>query len=278
MSDASRWLGIDFSGNHLMWRSGCTRSNVWVADVRRDQDGLYLHHVRRVQQLSGSGDPFNRLAALLAAGNYQAAGIDAPFSVPGTFVRVVGGHAGLLKLVGTAQVVGRPFIRGAEMVKLVAGVPPPLTPPKPLRAADAFWSKMGVNIRSPMWTGARPGAAMTAACLTLLHRAGRAMWPWSGVGPGLLLEAFPAGQLETWGMPHEGYDGLSTAATATRRTIIGGLASRLRLGSWSTTLLASTDALDSVICAFAAIAVNNGKVQIPNGAPFTTEGWVAVHP
>src|SRR3972149_1857712 len=27
-------LGIDFSGNHLMWRPGCGRSNVWISDVR----------------------------------------------------------------------------------------------------------------------------------------------------------------------------------------------------------------------------------------------------
>lgn len=46
---AERWIGIDFSGNHLMWRPGCTRSNVRIADVRGENGGLTLHDVRRVQ-------------------------------------------------------------------------------------------------------------------------------------------------------------------------------------------------------------------------------------
>jgi hypothetical protein len=76
------WFGIEFSGNHLKWRPGCATSNVWIADVRRDDDGLVLHDVRHVQKLPGSGDPFDRLATLLAARDYEAAGIDARFSIP----------------------------------------------------------------------------------------------------------------------------------------------------------------------------------------------------
>ena len=37
----SRWLGIDFSGNHRKWGAGCASSNIWIADIRRD-DGLAL--------------------------------------------------------------------------------------------------------------------------------------------------------------------------------------------------------------------------------------------
>lgn len=130
MSGVERWLGIDFSGNHLTWRAGCTKSNVWIADVRRDAEGLYLHTVERVQRIPGVGDPFDRLSALLAEGSYVAAGIDAPFSVPDPFVRSVGGHARLLKVVGEPTTPGRPFIAGPEMVQLVAGSNPPLTPSK----------------------------------------------------------------------------------------------------------------------------------------------------
>jgi hypothetical protein len=273
-----RWLGIDFSGNHLKWRPRCTTSNVWISDVRRDDAGLRLHDVRRVQQLPGSGAPFNRLAALLTAGEYEAAGIDAPFSVPEVFVRRVGGHAALVKLVGGQTIAGRPFVKGADMVRLVAGVAPPLTPPKPMRQTDAFWAELGVNVRSPIWTGARPGAPMTAACLTLLHRAGRPMWPWSSERPGLLVEAFPAGQLRTWGLPHEGYDGPSTSAVAKRTGIIHALAGRLRLGTWRPILLGSADALDGVICAFAAVAVSASRISMPGSASIRTEGWVAAHP
>ena len=261
-----------------MWRQGCRTSNVWIADVRRDRGSFHLHGVCRVQQLPGSNEPFERLAALLSAGQYEAAGIDAPFSVPHAFVERSGGHSALLKRVGTASAFGRPFMKGSDMVRLVAGVVPPLTPPKPMRAADTFWSKRKVNVRSPLWTGARPGAPMTAACLTLLHRAGRPLWPWSSDGLGLLAEAFPAGQLSTWGLPHVKYDGISKAATATRARIVDALATRLRLGSQTPTLLGSADALDAVLAAFAAVAVTTWKVPTPSGTTVATEGWVAVHP
>jgi hypothetical protein len=273
-----RWLGIDFSGNELMWRPGCRRSNVWIADVGRDRHGFRLHDVCRVQELPGSAEPFDRLTALLSDGQYEAAGIDAPFSVPDVFVQRAGGHSALLKQVGSASAIGRPFMKGSDMVSLIAGVVPPLTPPKPMRAADAFWTKLKINVRSPMWTGARPGAPMTAACLTLLHRAGRPLWPWASGGPGLLVEAFPAGQLSTWGLPHVKYDGTSKAATAIRAVIIHALATRVLLGSRAPTLLGSADALDAVLAAFAAVAVTTSNIPIPNGATVATEGWVAVHP
>jgi hypothetical protein len=272
-----RWLGIDFSGNHLMWRPACTTSNVWLADVRAGPRHLELYDVRRVQQLPGIGEPFERLASLLATASYVAAGIDAPFSVPDDFVRRVGGHAALLKLVGGRSFAGRPFMNGHDMVQLVSGRVPPLTPPKPMRATDAFWSRSKVNVRSPMWTGARPGAPMTAACLTLLHRAARPMWPWASSGPGLLLEAFPAGQLATWGLPYEKYDGRSPAAVATRKTILDALAKRVTLGRWRATLLGSADALDAVLCAFAGVAVTTSSIPFPKVATVVTEGWVAAH-
>lgn len=275
-TSAERWLGIDFSGNHLKWRSGCSTSNVWIADVRRDPSGLHLHDVRRVQQLAGSGDPFGRLVALLAAGDYCAAGVDAPFSVPDSYARRVGGHPALLRLIGSQPFLARPFIPGHELVRRVAGRAPPLAPPKPLRDTDAFWVGSGVNTRSPLWNGARPGAPMTSACLTLLHRASRPTWPWSSARPGLLVEAFPAGQLKTWGLPHQRYDGPSTAAVATRQTILSSVTSRIRLGTWSPTLLASADALDAVLCAFAAIAVSTAPP--PSSGSAATEGWVLVHP
>ncbi len=278
-----RWLGIDFSGDHLKWRARCATSNVWIADVRGGDRGLYLHGVHRVQELPGDGDPFDRLVGFLAGESYAAAGIDAPFSVPGPYVDRAGGHAALLALVGGRSTPGRPFLRGSEMVRLIAGVEP-LRPPKPLRAADLFWSRQGVNIRSPLWTGARPGAPMTAACLTLLHRAQRPMWPWSRARTrrGLLVEAFPAGQLARWELPHTRYDGPSPAAVAMRREILDGVLRRrrsLRIGKWRTTLLGCADALDAFVCAFAALAASTSRASLPEDvASVKTEGWVAVHP
>jgi hypothetical protein len=94
----------------------------------------------------------------------------------------------------------------------------------------------------------------------------------------LLVEAFPAGQLKTWGLPHEGYDGAAKSATTTRRTLVDAISPRLNLGNWGPTLLGSADALDAVLCTFAAIAVSTSKTSTPKSATIGTEGWVAVHP
>jgi hypothetical protein len=72
-----RWLGIDFSGNHLKWRPGCGTSNVWIADVRRNRSGLHLHDVRRVQQLVGTGDPFDHRDSVRRAIHFGAGGAGA---------------------------------------------------------------------------------------------------------------------------------------------------------------------------------------------------------
>jgi hypothetical protein len=270
---AGRWLGIDFSGNHLQWRPRCRTSNVWIAEVRSVRRGLVLHDVRRVQQLPGTGDPFDRLAALLEVGEYIAAGVDAPFSVPAMFVRGVGSHADLVRLVGSKATTDRPFVSGVDMVRLVAGQTRPLNPPKPLRETDDVWRRKGVNIRSPMWTGARPGAPMTAACLTLLHRAHCPVWPWSGRGPRLLVEAFPAGQLKTWQLPYVRYDGSSPAAKTTRKKILESISTHICVGVWGPALLASADALDSVLCAFAAIAVSTTPRPRFGSAPRRVGFW-----
>src|SRR5687768_14378280 len=138
-----RWLGIDFSGNHAMWRAGCSVSNVWIADLRRPDDALVLHDLRRVQQLPGDAHPFTRLAA--------------PFSVPPPHVPP-GGHAALTAIVAASVPADRPFPRGADFVRAVTGKSPPLSPvKKPMRRTDTRWR--GVNVRSTLWAGARSGAA-----------------------------------------------------------------------------------------------------------------------
>jgi len=101
-----RWLGIDFSGNHLMWRNGCTRSNVWIAELHAVGRGLELVDLRPVQQLAGDGEPFARLVALLRAGDHEAAAVDAPFSVPA-------GLVAYLRLAGRGNKTWRACERGA---------------------------------------------------------------------------------------------------------------------------------------------------------------------
>ena len=269
-----RWIGIDFSGNQAKWSSGCSTSNVWIADVRGRQGALQLHDVRRVQQLGGVGLPFDRLVSLLATGGYIAAAIDAPFSIPEPFVVHAGGHAALLSLVASSVPADRDFLTGASLVQLVTGPQVPLVSKKPLRTTERWWARVGVNTRSTLWAGARGGAPMTAACLTLLHRAARPIWPWAFALTGLVLEAFPAAQLRTWRLPHQKYDGPSSGAVATRQAIVAALRSRIHLGAWTATLLGSADALDAVICAFAAMTV----ARVPTSSVTCTEGFIVVHP
>lgn len=96
--------------------------------------------------------PFRRLCDELSKGDFNAAALDAPFSI-----------------------------------LTVTGAPPPLSLPKPLRATEAYWRDQGINVRSTLWNGPRGGAPFAAACITLLHRAGRPVWPWAKA-PGMLVE------------------------------------------------------------------------------------------
>lgn len=251
-----RFLGIDFSGNHAMWSPSCRRSNVWIAEVR----GRKLVDVRRVQDLPGDEHPFARLVVLLRRGDYRACGIDAPFALPASFMPRT--HARLLARVGAMPKDARVFPRGDDLVEAIAG-DTRLTPPKPLRATEMEWLRRRVNVRSPLWCGARPGAPMTAACLTLLHEARRPIWPFDPNVDGTLCEAFPSAQVIQW--------------NASGR-IVEELADRLDLGRHRRTIAESDDARDAVLAAFGAIAIARGRLaSLPDPRAARVEGWVAVH-
>lgn len=275
-----RWLGIDFSGDHLEWRANCNKSNIWIADVRESDGQVYLHDTFPVQQLEGNNDipPFTRLINLLKNAEYDGAGIDAPFSIPDKYVPD-DSHEMLLARIGAIEKhPGRPFPDGGTFVKSITGQDPPLDDKKPLRKTEAFWNKK-VNIRSTLWAGPRGGAPMTSACLTLLHLANCPMWPWDNSNSaGLLVEAFPAGQLYQWGIIHQQYNGEGNLADRNRKIILNQLKERLSIpDNLSLILQKGADALDSVICAFAAIAVTKRKVAHHQQPISATEGWICVH-
>lgn len=263
------YLGIDFSGGAAPWRARCLRPSVWIAQLADDAEGaLRLADVRPVQELAGEGAPFDRLVALLRAGAFVAAGIDAPFSIPAGHLDE-GGHAALLTRVAALPPADdRPFPGGAALVDLASAVAP-LRQAKPLRATERQWAGRGINTRSTLWNGPRGGAPFTAACLTLLARAGRPVWPWQQ-GPGMVVEAFPAAQLWAWGLPHRGY--AKPEQRAMRETIVAGLAQRLRLdAAHRHLLLDQPDALDAVLAAFGAVAA----AAAPAG-DHPADGWIAV--
>lgn len=276
-----RWYGIDFSGDHTQWRQGASSSNVWIATIDEATDGRHLTSIERVQQLPlcFGDNPFNRLASLLQQRQFTAAGIDAPFSIPRQFVQRFTSYSDLLDTIRTMHVQGRPFPDGISFVEEVTGCQPPLQPPKPLRRTEEI-RPTGVNIRSTLWAGrARPGAPMTAACLRLLAEAQCPIWPWSeSTQPGLLLEAFPAAQLHTWKLPYQKYNDDAATAKEARQSIISDLTTRIHIPpDFMVMMLASADALDAVVCAFAAIAVTDGRIRHSPEPIAKEEGWISIH-
>ena len=274
----SRYLGIDFSGDYRQWTSCRRQSNIWVAEVRVAYKLVKLHDLRRVQDLPGDESPFLRLAKLLGAQDFEAAGVDAPFSVPREYVPN-GEHKKLLNLVAKIDTPeNHPFPAAADFVRAVSGQPPPLDPPKPLRATEKYWKDRGLQVRSTLWVRPRGGAAMTSACLSLLRKIDGPIWPWEHRGPkGLLVEAFPMAQLCHWGLPYQNYRDGHELALKNRETIIKGLQGRIDLSNFQDILRGSADALDAVLCAFAAMAVIRGNLAVSPGPSAAPEGWIAVY-
>lgn len=272
-----RCLGIDFSGNSRMWSAGCRNSNVWIADVELGRGPACPHPVLiglcRVQQLAGDEPPFVRLVQYLRTSDFDAAAIDAPFSIPAEYWTPQS-HKDLLNLV-SQNGEHKPFLPAHEFVRraLRGKV---LSKTKPLRCTEEYWRQRGINVRSTLWAGPRGGAAMTAACLQLLSDANRPIWPWHGSGRGLLIEAFPAAQLFHWGLKHQTYNRATEVELAVRRSLVSSLATRIELGNFQQILEASADALDSVICAFAAIAVTTGMIFEHPEYPLD-EGRIAIY-
>lgn len=254
-----------------MWRRGCRRSNVWLAEVTEAAPLPALTRLIRVQELPGVEEPFDRLVNHLRTAPMAAAAIDAPFSLPRAYLPP-GRRPRLLARIAALETAGRPFPRGRELLNLL-GLRSPLEPPKPLRATEQVWRSERINVRSTLWDGPRGGAPFTAACLKLLAVARLPSWPWDAGGERLLIEGFPAAQLKSWGWRHAGYDGPDRAA---RDDIWRGLTARItvadKLGDKATSC---ADALDAVVLALTARAVTQKQVPLPTVDP-GDEGWIAV--
>ena len=95
----------------------------------------------------------------------------------------------------------------------------------------------------------------------------------------MLVEAFPAGQLCTWGLPFAGYGKQNSEQRETRLRIVEAMKSRFKLTleqDHIDKMIASPDALDAVICIFAAKAALNCRRQWPEDHDCFKEGIIAV--
>lgn len=282
MSSDHKYLGIDFSGNQRQWNPNVQRSNIWIATIESKGEVMNLTKLRRVQQLQGTQRPFAQLAAGLSDRDCAAAAIDAPFSIPWwCFGTGLSDHPGLLETVNNLPLspkqdfpTGREFIAG-----VTSGVQ--FQSLKPLRTTECYWQGRGINVRSTLWAGVRPGAPFASACIKLLVQSRCPIWPWMDFdNNSLLIEAFPAAQLCHWRLPFREYDGPS--GQANRDKIILDLVQNRGLhasGADLAILKESADALDSVLCSYAARAVVTGQIGVktPPSETWQREGWIAIH-
>ena len=268
-------FGIDFSGNHAMWSSGCRRTNVWVASGALKGPDAVVESLRPVQDLSPFRHPFAALGDFLNSFEEGYVGIDAPFSLPAAFISR-GVQLAWQKVAGLTP-LDRPFPRGGQ---LVAAFAPnlPSRGAKVFRETEAYWIRKGVNVRSTIWAGPRGGAPFAAACMTLLAGLRGSVWPLTDGQGAVIVEAFPAAQLRHWGLPFTQYNGREHPAQTNRQSILLGMEERGLLIDQRDRLKceASPDALDAVVCMFAAIAVADGQVAMDPGKEAKKEGHIVV--
>ena len=189
----------------------------------------------------------------------------------------VGGWPTLLRDVEGLPTGSRPFAKGERLVTY-AQQNASLEKKKPLRETERAWVGRGVNVRSTLWNGPRGGAPFTVACITLLAKVNRPIWPWTRADRGLLVEAFPAGQLREWELPHTGYTG--SFPSAERDNILMEVSRFLEIPDPLRSCCRSNpDALDATLCLFVArAAVDRLATPGDSTAAATREGWIATHP
>ncbi|MFI5955002.1 DUF429 domain-containing protein [Cryptosporangium sp. NPDC051539] len=117
-------------------------------------------------------------------------------------------------------------------------------------------------------------------CATVLTRLAALGVPVDRDGSGVVVEAYPAGSLNRWGLPYRRYKGPKNADA--RHALIDRLLERapwLDLGRFEALCRASDHALDAVIASLTARAAALGLVEPPapdDAAAAASEGWIAV--
>jgi len=90
----------------------------------------------------------------------------------------------------------------------------------------------------------------------------------------MLVEAFPAAQLQQWSLLSKAYS--APDAGDARRAITAGLKHRIDIEpAFEEVMIETPDALDAVIALFAAVAAARGRLADSVG--MSEEGLIAVH-
>ncbi|MET0966135.1 MAG: DUF429 domain-containing protein [Nakamurella sp.] len=96
----------------------------------------------------------------------------------------------------------------------------------------------------------------------------------------LVAEVYPAAALRIWGLPTASYKATGSTISDSRATLVDALIDQtgwLTWGDWRALCLESHDALDAVVCAIVAGAVQLGRTTRPTGdelAVAEEEGWI----
>lgn len=277
-------LGIDFSGSADQWKAKRRTSSIWIAAARPYGAGIHVSALMPVQQLDGLEPPFTRLSRLLATSTGHV-GIDAPFAIPRGFGPP---PPALWSDLDRQSEPKRPFASGLALLRLAFGEVIPTSGPelkpygkKHFRATEQTWTR-GVATRSTLWDGPRGGAAFAVAAMTMLARHPGPIWPFREGGAGrTLIEAFPAAQLRHWGLSPRLYASDKPDARDNRQTIVRHLRADRALAltpELENLCLDHVDALDAVLCCYAALAVATGQLaDEPDEALARIEGHIAVH-
>ena len=250
-------------------------SNVWIATAQvHDEKFMKLVALRPVQDLPGNSHPFERLVGLLAGGEYCAAGVDAPFALPERHMPV-GGFPELLRDVAKLPTGGRPFAEGKELKAYGERNAHLLKNDlKPLRTTEEFWKGRVANVRSTLQPtrNAAPRPSRSFDSSKECETGGRKRCSAART-------TFPAAQLHHWELPHQGYDGPKGRSASAREEIIEGISPRIEIpDDLRKRCQESADALDSVLCLFAARAAAAGLAPVDDPTAAELEGWIAVHP
>ncbi|RVW05979.1 DUF429 domain-containing protein [Rhodococcus spongiicola] len=184
-------------------------------------------------------------------------GIDAPFGWPDAFVDFVLAHRsrqGLVELELGSRSGRLPLVRRRtdRVVHEVTGIVPLSV------SADLI-------------------AHVALRCAGLLARLDVAGADVSRID-GTVVEVYPAGALQQWGLPFRGYKG--SANRTTRASVLETFCERiprLQLGDLRAACEASDDAFDAVVAAVVARAAALGRTRLPETADrdvAAREGWI----